>query len=68
VLEACRKNGKAAGLMTANVKEGREPVQRGFRCLAYWGDIWIYQEGLRRGIAGIRAGLSRRSQNSARPK
>jgi 2-dehydro-3-deoxyglucarate aldolase/4-hydroxy-2-oxoheptanedioate aldolase len=61
VLEACRKNGKAAGFMTSSVDDGRALVQRGFRCLAYWGDIWIYQEGLRRGIAGIRAGLAARA-------
>ena len=61
VLAACRKNGKAAGFMTSSVEDGRALVQRGFRCLAYWGDIWIYQQGLRQGIAGIRAGLTARA-------
>ena len=34
---------------------------RGFRCLAYWGDLWIYQQALRQGIAAIRAGLTARA-------
>jgi 2-keto-3-deoxy-L-rhamnonate aldolase RhmA len=55
VLEAARRTGKAAGFMVASPEEGRELLARGFRCLAYWGDIWIYGQALRQGIAGIRS-------------
>jgi 2-keto-3-deoxy-L-rhamnonate aldolase RhmA len=56
VLEACARHGKAAGFMVASVEEGRVKLAQGFRCLAYWGDLWIYGQALREGIAGIRAG------------
>jgi 2-dehydro-3-deoxyglucarate aldolase/4-hydroxy-2-oxoheptanedioate aldolase len=54
VLAACRRHGKAAGFMASSVEEGRWYLARGFRCLAYWGDLWIYREGLRQGLAGLR--------------
>ena len=54
VLEACQRHGKAPGFMVASVEEGRTKLQQGFRCLAYWGDLWIYAQGLRQGISGIR--------------
>ena len=55
VLAAGRLHGKAVGIMVASVEEGRSYLTKGFRCLAYWGDIWIYARGLRDGIAGIRS-------------
>ena len=57
VLEMGRLHGKAIGIMVASVDEGRACLARGFRCLAYWGDLWIYQQGLRDGIAGIRSAV-----------
>ncbi len=59
VLAACGKNHKAAGFMVTNVEQGRELLERGFRCLAYWGDLWIYQQALQLGIAGLRAHVRR---------
>lgn len=58
VLAACARHGKAAGFMVASVEEGRAKLQQGFRCLAYWGDLWIYAQGLHQGIDGIRSALS----------
>jgi 2-keto-3-deoxy-L-rhamnonate aldolase RhmA len=55
VLEAGRLHGKAVGIMVASVEEGRACLAKGFRCLAYWGDLWIYARGLRDGISGIRS-------------
>jgi hypothetical protein len=46
--------------MAADVEGAREALGQGFRILAYWGDVWIYQEGLRRGLDGIRAHLAAR--------
>ncbi len=54
ILAACRGHGKAPGFMVASVEEGRAKLAQGFRCLAYWGDIWIYQSALHTGISGIR--------------
>jgi 2-keto-3-deoxy-L-rhamnonate aldolase RhmA len=55
VLRACETSGKAAGFMVASPEEGRAKLAAGFRCLAYWGDLWIYQQALRDGIGKIRA-------------
>ncbi len=55
VLAACAAHGKAAGFMVASVDEGRQALARGFRCLAYWGDIWLYRQALADGIAALRS-------------
>jgi 2-keto-3-deoxy-L-rhamnonate aldolase RhmA len=63
VVAACARFGKAAGFMAADVDGAREALAQGFRILAYWGDVWIYQEGLRRGLDGIRAHLAARDSS-----
>jgi 2-keto-3-deoxy-L-rhamnonate aldolase RhmA len=55
VLNACRAYGKAAGFMVASPDEARAKFDQGFRCLAYWGDIWIYQQALSAALEQIRA-------------
>lgn len=57
ILAAGKRHGKACGFMAASVEEGRALIDRGFRVLAYWGDIWLYRDALSRGIRGIREGL-----------
>ncbi len=54
VLAACARQGKAAGFMAASPEQGRDLLAQGFRCLAYWGDLWIYAQALREGISQIR--------------
>lgn len=54
VLAACRANGKAAGMMPTTPELARDLLAQGFRILAYSGDIWIYQQALREGLAAIR--------------
>jgi 2-keto-3-deoxy-L-rhamnonate aldolase RhmA len=54
VLAACRQHGKAAGFMVASPEEARAKLDHGFRCLAYWGDLWIYQQALTTAIQQIR--------------
>ena len=56
VIEACNANGKAAGIMAGNVEVGHQWLARGFRAIAYWGDLWIYQQALAQGIAALKAG------------
>jgi 2-dehydro-3-deoxyglucarate aldolase/4-hydroxy-2-oxoheptanedioate aldolase len=55
VLEAGHRHGKAVAIMVASIAEGKACLARGFRCLAYWGDLWIYQRALAEGIEAIRA-------------
>jgi 2-dehydro-3-deoxyglucarate aldolase/4-hydroxy-2-oxoheptanedioate aldolase len=59
VLAACERHGKAAGFMVASVDEAADKLKRGFRCIAYWGDIWIYQQALTQSITRIRAAAQR---------
>lgn len=55
VLDAVKRNRKAAGFMTTDASQGRALLAQGFRMLAYSGDIWIYQRGLADGLSALRA-------------
>ena len=64
---------KAAGFMVASPEEARAKLDQGFRCLAYWGDLWIYQQALSAAMQRIRseAAISRprhRPRRSATPR
>ena len=61
IVDACDRYAKAPGFMASSVDDGRAMIARGFRALAYWGDLWIYQRALRDGIAGIRDAIIGRS-------
>ena len=54
VVEACGRHGKTAGIMAGDVATGREWLRRGFRALAYSGDLWIYGAALAQGLAALR--------------
>ncbi len=54
VVEAADRAGKTAGFMATSVEEGSMLLERGFRILAYWADVGIYQSALRQGIASLR--------------
>jgi 2-keto-3-deoxy-L-rhamnonate aldolase RhmA len=53
VLAVAEANGKPAGMVCGSVEEGRALLGRGFRCLAYAFDLWLYQDALRVGLAGL---------------
>jgi 2-dehydro-3-deoxyglucarate aldolase/4-hydroxy-2-oxoheptanedioate aldolase len=55
VLEVSRRTSKAAGIMAGTVEDGLGALERGFRAIAYGGDLWLYQEALRAGLAQLRA-------------
>jgi len=55
VLTACQQHGKAPGFMCADVADGRALLARGFRILAYSGDLWLYQQALRAGLEALRS-------------
>lgn len=46
--------GKPLGIMASSVANGREVMARGFRAIAYSGDIWLLQEALASGLAQLR--------------
>src|SRR5207253_6820641 len=46
VLEAAGRTGKALGIMAGSMDDARWALERGFRALAYGGDLWLYQEAL----------------------
>ena len=51
---ACRRHGKAPGFMATSVENARALLAQGVRCLAYWGDLWLYSQALGQGLAAIR--------------
>lgn len=55
VLAAGEAAGKPVGLMVGSVEDGRRFLDRGFRCLAYGIDAWLYEDALRAGITALRA-------------
>jgi 2-dehydro-3-deoxyglucarate aldolase/4-hydroxy-2-oxoheptanedioate aldolase len=58
VLNACIRNGKAAGFMATSVEEGQRLLEQGFRCIEYWGDIFIYRQALGQAITALRNSTS----------
>ena len=54
VVAACQRHGKAPGFMVSSPAEGKEYLAKGFRILAYWGDLWIYGQALKSGIDAMR--------------
>ena len=58
VVAACRAHGKAAGIMAGSVADAQAALKQGFRIVAYSGDLWLYQQALRDGLAEIRASVA----------
>jgi 2-keto-3-deoxy-L-rhamnonate aldolase RhmA len=54
ILAAGERAGKPVGMVCGSVEEGRALLRRGFRMLAYSIDIWLYEDAVRAGIAGLR--------------
>jgi len=57
VLAAGAAAGKPVGMVCGSVEEGAALVGRGFRILSYSIDIYLYEEAVKAGIAGLRASL-----------
>jgi 2-dehydro-3-deoxyglucarate aldolase/4-hydroxy-2-oxoheptanedioate aldolase len=51
---ACQTYDKALGYLALSIEEGRRMLERGFRVIAYGGDLWLYQQALRQGIEALR--------------
>jgi 2-dehydro-3-deoxyglucarate aldolase/4-hydroxy-2-oxoheptanedioate aldolase len=65
VLDACHRHGKAPGIMAADVETAHSLLRQGFRAIAYSGDLWIYGQALKTGIAAIREGQAAPSGGDA---
>jgi 2-dehydro-3-deoxyglucarate aldolase/4-hydroxy-2-oxoheptanedioate aldolase len=63
---AAEQHGKAAGFMASSVDEAALMLKKGFRCLAYWGDIWIYGRALREGIEATKKAAAAMASMAAR--
>ena len=58
VLAACRSHNKVPAVLVTSVEEGRAQLRRGFRLVAFGGDVWIYQTALKQGLAAVRSDLT----------
>jgi 2-keto-3-deoxy-L-rhamnonate aldolase RhmA len=54
ILQACHNHNKAATLAVMDPEQLAAGPAKGFRLLVYAGDVWIYQQALRRCFRGIR--------------
>jgi 2-dehydro-3-deoxyglucarate aldolase/4-hydroxy-2-oxoheptanedioate aldolase len=58
VIAACNAHGKVPGIMAGSVEVGKQWLARGFRAVAYSGDLWVFQQALAEGIAALKAPVS----------
>jgi len=54
ILNACEKYGVAPGYIPITVKEAIEMINKGFRCIAYSADVFLYSYALKDGMRQIR--------------
>ncbi|HZS87544.1 MAG TPA: aldolase/citrate lyase family protein [Chloroflexota bacterium] len=55
VVAACKRHGRPLGVMVNDPATGRVWLDRGFRAIAYSGDIWLLQRALAEGVAWVRS-------------
>jgi len=65
ILKACESHRVPAAIVVASPKQAMERVRQGFRCLSYWGDIWLLQQAISEGVQAIRLGLSKQQAQPA---
>jgi 2-keto-3-deoxy-L-rhamnonate aldolase RhmA len=54
VADAARKAGKVCGAMALSVEDARVWTSRGYTVIAYWGDLWIYQQALAQSLGALK--------------
>jgi 2-keto-3-deoxy-L-rhamnonate aldolase RhmA len=57
VAAAARAHAKTAGFMPTSPPEARMLLERGYRMLAYGGDLWLYRAALRAGLTQVRSAV-----------
>ncbi len=55
VADSARRHGKIAGMLVQTPEEAQVALTAGFRMLAYSGELWLFERGLREGIDAVRA-------------
>jgi 2-keto-3-deoxy-L-rhamnonate aldolase RhmA len=55
VVAAGRERQKSLGYLALSVADGEQMLSKGFRMLAYGGDLWLYQQALAQGVSALRA-------------
>jgi 2-dehydro-3-deoxyglucarate aldolase/4-hydroxy-2-oxoheptanedioate aldolase len=53
ILAAADAAGKPVGIVSGTVEDARAALERGFRCIGYMIDVWIYEDALRAGLAQL---------------
>jgi hypothetical protein len=56
--------GKTPGIMGGSVESSLDWIDRGFRAIAYSGDLWIYQSALAQGIATLQERAETRTSST----
>ncbi len=54
VFAACQAHNKSPAVLVTSIAEGEAQLARGFKLIAYGGDLWIYQAALRNAINCLR--------------
>ncbi|NEU32024.1 aldolase [bacterium LRH843] len=54
VAAVCEKYNKAAGTFVLSEEAAVTWIKKGYRCIAYSGDIWLYQNAVSQGISNIK--------------
>ncbi|TXT16824.1 MAG: 2 4-dihydroxyhept-2-ene-1 7-dioic acid aldolase [Planctomycetota bacterium] len=54
VFAACQAHNKTPAVLVTSIAEGQAQLARGFKLIAYGGDLWLYQSALRHGLATLR--------------
>ncbi len=57
-VNVARRYRKSAGFMASSVSEALNYIERGFRCVAYSGDLWIYGKALGTSLNALRSAIS----------
>lgn len=53
VAAAAKNHNKIGGFLVATPDEAVARIRQGFRCVAYGGDLWVYQQALKEGLKQI---------------
>lgn len=64
LLEVAARRGKPLGLMAGTAEDGLTALEQGFRAVAYGGDLWLYQQALREGLAQLDAARNARYRST----
>ena len=55
IVAAAKDEGKALGCLALTLEDARNWIDKGFRMIAFGGDLWLYQAALKAGITEIKS-------------